>query len=143
MKDTIIFVNFPSTNGALELGTNLPERSVLKSLKGDGYNVFCKFYRKRQDDQNAPSIQTGPPLFAIEESMDSIVAYYADGLLTWVEGDTVLISGNPSQELINKGKSIQKPLTIMQKSAYEAGKPGSKGLSLKTQKDIKKEHQKK
>ena len=128
MKDTVIFVNFQGTTGASELGLAVPERSVLDLLKKSGYNVSCKFYRRQNHDQNAPSVQSGPPIFVMEESMDSIVALYNAGLITWVEGDTVLVSGNPTATFVEKGKKVKEPITVMSKSAYEAGKPGSKSV---------------
>ena len=121
VKDTVILVNFPSSGGFVESSIGIPDRSVLEQLKQSGYTVFCRFYRRENDNQSAPSIQTGPSVNRVGEHMDAIVAYYVDGLLTWVEGDTVLISGSPTPELVNKGKSIQKPLTIIKKADYDNG----------------------
>ena len=139
----MIFVNFQKTSAAKELGSDVPERSVLESLKKNGYKVTCKFYKHSLGDQNAPSLQGGPPVYVMEESMDSIVKLYEAGLLVWVANDTVLLSGNPTTTFVEKGKKVKEPITVMSKSAYKAGKSGGKSLSLKTSKQLQKEHQKK
>jgi len=98
-EDVIMEWNCNGTYGAEESGKGFPTYYQLDSIKKLPVtgNIILKLYRKDQQ---------GPQLARLDKNADTLQVWVNRGLVTIYQGDTLLISDEPTEELFEKYQEL-------------------------------------